>query len=359
LQSNFDLSLLNMVDRLVRQRYLVKLKTWCNGGVFCIHNKNFSYLTKSDDLIIYFQVNSEANARRISNVEHCFGSSGQPLAIPGRVLVGEGVLVKICRKKPKTRQFFLFNDILVYGNIVISKRKFNKQHIIPLDGVRLDNLEDEGELRNGWLIKTPTKSFAVYAATSSEKREWMIHIERCVVDLLAKKNAVIGWHFKLFLMINFSIGERLSGKTAATVHAAVWIPDSEAAMCMHCEKVQFNVFQRRVFPHHCRKCGLVVCGSCSNKRFLLPHQSNKPLRVCLTCFQKLTDANKLPLMTGSDVVDSPGYDHENAESSGEEDSSDEDENKQTFPIHETPEPTFYDSTTNSVHPSPVSVGGHF
>ncbi|KRX17221.1 Pleckstrin homology domain-containing family F member 2 [Trichinella nelsoni] len=306
-----------MVDRLARLAISVLLIT-------------------SDDLIIYFQVNSEANARRISNVEHCFGSSGQPLAIPGRVLVGEGVLVKICRKKPKTRQFFLFNDILVYGNIVISKRKFNKQHIIPLDGVRLDNLEDEGELRNGWLIKTPTKSFAVYAATSSEKREWMIHIERCVVDLLAK-----------------------SGKTAATVHAAVWIPDSEAAMCMHCEKVQFNVFQRRVSPHHCRKCGLVVCGSCSNKRFLLPHQSNKPLRVCLTCFQKLTDANKLSLMTGSDVVDSPGYDHENAESSGEEDSSDEDENKQTFPIHETPEPTFYDSTTNSVHPSPVSVGGHF
>ncbi|KRZ04474.1 Pleckstrin homology domain-containing family F member 2, partial [Trichinella zimbabwensis] len=290
-------------------------------------------LCTSHDLIIYFQVNSEANARRISNVEHCFGSSGQPLAIPGRVLVGEGVLVKICRKKPKARQFFLFNDILVYGNIVISKRKFNKQHIIPLDGVRLDNLEDEGELRNGWLIKTPTKSFAVYAATSSEKREWMTHIERCVVDLLTK-----------------------SGKTAATVHAAVWIPDSEAAMCMHCQKVQFNVFQRR---HHCRKCGLVVCGSCSNKRFLLPHQSNKPLRVCLTCFQKLTDANKSSLMIGSNVVDSPGYDHENAESSGEEDSSDEDENKQTFPIHETPEPTFYDSTTKSVHPSPVSVGGHF
>ena len=47
----------------------------------------------------------------------------QPLAIPHRVLVGEGVLTKMCRKKPKPRQFFLFNDILVYGNIVISKKK--------------------------------------------------------------------------------------------------------------------------------------------------------------------------------------------------------------------------------------------
>lgn len=43
--------------------------------------------------------------------------------MPGRVLVGEGVLTKMCRKKPKARQFFLFNDILVYGNIIINKKK--------------------------------------------------------------------------------------------------------------------------------------------------------------------------------------------------------------------------------------------
>ena len=50
----------------------------------------------------------------------------QPLLVPGRVLVGEGVLTKLCRKKPKPRQFFLFNDVLVYGNIVINKKKVRK-----------------------------------------------------------------------------------------------------------------------------------------------------------------------------------------------------------------------------------------
>lgn len=88
----------------------------------------------------------------------------QPLAVPGRVLVGEGVLTKICRKKPKPRQFFLFNDILVYGNILINKKKvcastykhcppftkinrffqYNKQHVIPLESVKLESLQDEG-----------------------------------------------------------------------------------------------------------------------------------------------------------------------------------------------------------------------
>ena len=64
------------------------------------------------------------------------------MSVPNRVLVGEGVLTKMCRKRPKPRQFFLFNDILVYGNIVINKKKYNKQHVIPLEQVRLELIDD-------------------------------------------------------------------------------------------------------------------------------------------------------------------------------------------------------------------------
>ncbi|XP_056113136.1 pleckstrin homology domain-containing family F member 2 [Rhinichthys klamathensis goyatoka] len=212
--------------------------------------------------------NSEANSKRIGFVEACFGTAGQPLAIPGRVLIGEGVLTKLCRKKPKARQFFLFNDILVYGNIVILKKKYNKQHIIPLESVTIDTVEDEGELRNGWLIKTPTKSFAVYAATATEKSEWMSHISKCVSDLLEK-----------------------SGKSPTGEHAAVWVPDSEATVCMRCQKMKFTPVNRR---HHCRKCGFVVCGPCSEKKFLLPSQSSKPVRVCEFCYKQLSTGATLP-----------------------------------------------------------------
>ncbi|XP_035662593.1 pleckstrin homology domain-containing family F member 2-like isoform X3 [Branchiostoma floridae] len=214
-------------------------------------------------------VHSEANARRIAQVETCFGSSGQPLTGPGRVLVGEGVLTKLCRKKPKPRQFFLFNDILVYGNIVINKKKYNKQHIIPLENIKLQSLEDNGdtgrrfyqpvfrsrprELRNGWLIISPTKSFAVYAATATEKSEWMAHINKCIQDLLAKGD-----------------------KRPMQEHAAVWVPDSEANVCQHCNRTKFTPIQRR---HHCRNCGRVVCGACSSKKYLLPHMSS--LCVCV------------------------------------------------------------------------------
>ncbi|XP_017769556.1 PREDICTED: pleckstrin homology domain-containing family F member 2 isoform X2 [Nicrophorus vespilloides] len=251
-------------------------------------------------------VNSEANTRRISMVESCFGTSGQPLGVPGRVLVGEGVLTKMCRKKRKARQFFLFNDILVYGNIVINKKKYNKQHIIPLEEVKLQNLDDDAQSCNGWLIKTASKSFAVFAATNIEKKEWMAHITKCIEDLLRK-----------------------SGKKAVEEHAAVWVPDGDASTCMHCRKTQFTFVNRR---HHCRKCGAVVCGPCSSKRYLLPSQSSKPLRVCLHCYEELTSAQK-----------QTANDHNirnNADTSGEEDTDDEDEANKTVESHDLPK--FYE-----------------
>ncbi len=34
----------------------------------------------------------------------------------------------------------------------------------------------------------------------------------------------------------------------------------------------------------------MVCGGCSTKKFLLPSQSNKPVRVCDACYDQLSSA---------------------------------------------------------------------
>jgi len=146
------------------------------------------------------------------------------LACPGRALVGEGVLIKECRKKPKPRYFFLFNDILVYGTSVIDKKKYINQHIIPLSNVVIKSIKDNDnpskndepkhitkpflksniifsfrfeELRNGWMIMSPKKSFCVYATTSKEKLEWMTHISDCIEKLSNSKCPIVKFTLKM------------------------------------------------------------------------------------------------------------------------------------------------------------------
>ncbi|KMQ91508.1 pleckstrin homology domain-containing family f member 2-like protein [Lasius niger] len=218
-------------------------------------------------------VNSEANARRIAMVENCFGGSGQPLAVPGRVLVGEGVLTKMCRKKPKPRQFFLFNDILVYGNIVINKKKYNKQHIIPLEEVKLESLADEGQYRNGswWLIKTCSNKVVccLRCYRNREARMDGTYHTKCIEDLLRK-----------------------SGKKPVEIHAAVWVPDNEATI------------------HSIKQTG--------------ERDNGKVVRVCLQCYDAASKIKAVPT-TAVNSLNNKDQQRNSADSSGGDSSGDDDE----------------------------------
>lgn len=77
---------------------------------------------------------SPDNRERIQAVENSFGPSGKSLVTPGRVLIGEGRLMKMSQRsaRPQPKVFFLFNDILVYGSIILHGRWHKNQQIIPL-----------------------------------------------------------------------------------------------------------------------------------------------------------------------------------------------------------------------------------
>jgi hypothetical protein len=74
----------------------------------------------------------------------------------------------------------------------------------------------------------------------------------------------------------------LKGPTVNEDSAApIWKQDSDKTECFLCRQ-PFNLLTRR--KHHCRKCGNVVCDSCSPSRRVLEniHRSNKQ-RVCNMC----------------------------------------------------------------------------
>lgn len=71
------------------------------------------------------------------------------------------------------------------------------------------------DLRNGWQIISPSKSFTVYAATASEKSEWMAHISKCADDLITKremnKKAILILNLLLWVMFE-EYSEEIAGK---------------------------------------------------------------------------------------------------------------------------------------------------
>ncbi|XP_057337905.1 uncharacterized protein LOC130675979 [Microplitis mediator] len=60
-----------------------------------------------------------------------------------------------------------------------------------------------------------------------------------------------------------------------------WIPDDKARECSCCRAIIFSMFNRR---HHCRRCGRVVCATCSGQRIRVPGYADSVLvRVCNDC----------------------------------------------------------------------------
>ncbi|KAH9285630.1 Uncharacterized protein ECG_00610 [Echinococcus granulosus] len=180
-------------------------------------------------------------------------------------LIAKGILTKICRHRPKQRTFFLFNDALVYANISYGKLLAHP-HALRLEEVTVSDVDDSGIYRHGFIIESPKKSFTVYASIAEEKRRWVLVITQSAEA--ARQAAGFDTQRKLSLLQK----------------SPVWIPNSVATHCMVCLTTEFTMVQRR---HHCRNCGKVVCGKCSQYRWVLPAQGPSKLRICRACHELL------------------------------------------------------------------------
>ncbi|XP_054017590.1 zinc finger FYVE domain-containing protein 26 [Dryobates pubescens] len=60
-----------------------------------------------------------------------------------------------------------------------------------------------------------------------------------------------------------------------------WIPDDTETICMVCKTERFTMFNRR---HHCRRCGRLVCSTCSTKKMAVEACRENLARVCDQCY---------------------------------------------------------------------------
>lgn len=70
-----------------------------------------------------------------------------------------------------------------------------------------------------------------------------------------------------------------------------WVVD--ASNCQGCS-AQFTFINRK---HHCRRCGGLFCGSCTQQRMALRGQGDSPVRICEPC-KKLEEAARFELRQG-------------------------------------------------------------
>jgi hypothetical protein len=63
---------------------------------------------------------------------------------------------------------------------------------------------------------------------------------------------------------------------------AKWVTNEDAPVCQCCE-TKFSMLKRR---HHCRRCGLVICGDCNSKKAKSGGKST--VKVCDGCFNLIS-----------------------------------------------------------------------
>ncbi|XP_065190028.1 nucleolar protein dao-5-like [Sycon ciliatum] len=219
--------------------------------------------------------NSEFNVHKITDIQNRF-HGGEELLVAGRIFVREGTLLKVCRKGPKPRQFFLFNDILIYGTILPTKGRYAQQHILDLEHMTVTSdchfmpsvytahsTELDVDSENAFQINHMEKSFHVFASSLADKANWIHNLKKYIAKRTMGKNDQGNFAMK-----------------------AVWVPDARVNHCMGCE-VKFTTFNRK---HHCRFCGKVVCNDCSPHRVDVSalrgaeKPNGKMERVCKECF---------------------------------------------------------------------------
>ncbi|XP_065838573.1 uncharacterized protein [Oscarella lobularis] len=239
---------------------------------------------------------SDFNQSKIAEIQGRF-QGGCTLLVPGRIFIREGTLLKVCRRGPKPRHFFLFNDVLVYGT-VLSRGHYAQQHVLTLDQMSVSSechfmpqvysidesqIDEHLDTDNAFQINHTNKSFHVFAPNLSDKNNWLSNLKK------------------------FMAKAQKGQENIQLVTRAVWVPDGKVTECMVCRKAKFSTFNRK---HHCRNCGKVVCSACSSHKVdLVVFQGKTPKpgderleRVCNECYNSL---EKKSTNTKAEDVTSP------------------------------------------------------
>ncbi|TRY93490.1 hypothetical protein DNTS_011703 [Danionella cerebrum] len=229
--------------------------------------------------------------RKLLKVYELLGGE-EDIVNPTNELIKEGHILKLSAKNgtSQDRYLILFNDRLLYcvPKLRLIGQKFGVRARIDVDGMELKETSSMNVQRT-FLVSGKQRSLELQARTEEEKRDWIQAIQ-----------ATIQRHeqtLETFRMLNCSFREEdftppnspncsELGKRAPTP-----IREKEVTLCMKCQEPFNSITKRR---HHCKACGHVVCGKCSEFRARLLYDNNRANRVCIDCYTTLVGVPPSP-----------------------------------------------------------------
>uniref|UniRef100_A0A1A7WGW6 FYVE, RhoGEF and PH domain containing 1 n=2 Tax=Iconisemion striatum TaxID=60296 RepID=A0A1A7WGW6_9TELE len=229
--------------------------------------------------------------RKLLKVYELLGGE-EDIVNPTNELIKEGHILKLSNKNGTTqdRYLILFNDRLLYcvPKLRLIGQKYGVRARIDVDGMELKEMSSAAVPRT-FLVSGKQRSLELQARTEGEKKDWIQAIQ-----------ATIQRHeqaMESFRQLNCSLRDDQSspphspscmelGKRAPTP-----IREKEVTLCMKCQEPFNSITKRR---HHCKACGHVVCGKCSEFRARLSYDNNRTNRVCVDCYVTLVGVSPSP-----------------------------------------------------------------
>ncbi|XP_047444772.1 FYVE, RhoGEF and PH domain-containing protein 1 [Mugil cephalus] len=225
--------------------------------------------------------------RKLLKVYELLGGE-EDIVNPTNELIKEGHILKLSNKNGTTqdRYLILFNDRLLYcvPKLRLIGQKYGVRARIDVDGMELKETSSAAVPRT-FLVSGKQRSLELQARTEEEKKDWIQAIQ---ATIQRHEQTVESFrHLTCSLRDDESTPPHSPSCVELGKRAPTPIREKEVTLCMKCQEPFNSITKRR---HHCKACGHVVCGKCSEFRARLSYDNNRTNRVCVDCYVALVGA---------------------------------------------------------------------
>ncbi|XP_023812893.1 FYVE, RhoGEF and PH domain-containing protein 1 isoform X2 [Oryzias latipes] len=219
--------------------------------------------------------------RKLLKVYELLGGE-EDIVNPTNELLKEGHILKLSNKNGTTqdRYLILFYDRLLYcvPKLRLIGQKYSVRARIDVNGMELKETSSPAVPRT-FIVSGKQRSLELQARTEEEKKEWIQALQAAV-----QRHEQTPDSFRP-LSCSLRDDETTPPHSPSCVElgkrAPTPIREKEVTLCMKCQEPFNSITKRR---HHCKACGHVVCGKCSEFRARLSYDNNRTNRVCVDCY---------------------------------------------------------------------------